>query len=151
MHTREERIDYQYQKLAYHFKRLLGYGETNETILQKMLMSQTSIVPIEKSEKEEEKPIIELKGYLKYVKEWNKLEHQSMFVKNGEEQSSIQLFFPLGDDELDNQNYLIRLQNMEVQKIKVDIKAFQTGFTKTDKPKMEVLSISSCAMNSLKI
>jgi hypothetical protein len=114
-----------------------------------MLMSQAEPLPkVEEVLKEEQ---IELVGHLKYVKEWNKLEHQSMFVKNGEEQSSIQLLFPLGADKVLNKDYLVRLQNMEAQKIKVDIRAVQIGFTNTDKPKMEVLSIISSTINSLKI
>jgi hypothetical protein len=142
-------VTYQYNKIKYHFAKLLQLGESSTTILEKMLMSQAEPPPkVEEVLKEEQ---IELVGHLKYVKEWNKLEHQSMFVKNGEEQSSIQLLFPLGADEVLNKDYLVRLQNMEAQKIKVDIRAVQIGFTNTNKPKMEVLSIISSTINSLKI
>lgn len=137
-YTKEESIDYQYQKIAYHFQKLISYGESSESILQKMLMSQA----LPKVEEVEKPKTTKLIGYLKYVKLWNKKEHESMFVKEGEENSSIELLFPLeDDDDVKNANFYYRLCNIENQKVKVFIEAIDDGFTGKGKPRMKVVFI----------
>jgi hypothetical protein len=132
-------VTYQYNKIKYHFAKLLQLGESSTTILEKMLMSQAEPPPkVEEVLKEEQ---IELVGHLKYVKEWNKLEYQSMFVKKGESNSSIQLVFPIDDEGKNRRVLLERLQNTEAQKLTKKIIGIQIGKTKTDKPIVKVISI----------
>lgn len=132
-------VTYQYNKIKYHFEKLLQLGESSTTILEKMLMSQAEPLPkVEEVSKDEQ---IELVGHLKYVKEWNKLEHQSMFVKKGETNSSIQLVFPIDAEGKNRKVLLERLQNTEAQKLTKKIIGIQIGKTKTDKPIVKVISI----------
>ncbi|WP_338765754.1 hypothetical protein WAF17_02330 [Bernardetia sp. ABR2-2B] len=139
-YTRHERVAYQYKKIDYHYQQLVRLGESTDKILEKMLMSQALQQEEAKPEVEEPKEVVQLTGYLKYVKEYVEGKYQSMFVKEGEERSSIQLFYKQNESILFD---LERLQNMELNGIKVVVKAIQNGYTSTDKPIMNVVSVQN--------
>ena len=137
-YAKETQIGYQYNKLAYHFDKLKKLGETTDIILEKMLMSQAipDSIPTDDIPKDE---IIELTGYIKYPKIWNN-ELQAMFVKEGEDNSSIQLIFDTTGEDINT--HLLRLENVAIQKTKKYIKGTSLGETKTGKPKIGVVMIT---------
>ena len=141
-YSKTERVEYGYEKIAYHYEQLLRLGESSDKILEKMLMStaisQQKETP--KVEQTEQQEIVELVGHLKYVKEFIEGKYQSMFVKDGEERSSIQLFYTKNENRIFD---LERLQNMALNKVKVVVKAIPNGYTSTDKPIMNVVSVQN--------
>ena len=145
-HTKFERIKYQYDKIAYHFARLQELGEKTDKILEKMLMSQT--LPSEESSVEEPKeneilPLIELVGQVKYPKEWNSKKLQAMYVRDGEQNSSMELLFEVETGTEERRILLERLLNNAAQKTRLFLKGHQTGQTGTGKPSITITHISN--------
>ena len=110
------------------------------TILELCVFSKDALKGVQTKLFAEQEKAIELTGYLKYVERHNENYYRSMFVKDGEERSSIQLFYKQDESRIFD---LERLQNIELNNIKVVIKATEDGFTGTGKQRMNVVSVQN--------
>lgn len=148
-----KKLDYQKEKLLYHFNRCKSLGMSNESIITYLMTAQQEPEKskvhqdMNKDNENEEKhqsTLETLIGYIKYPKKRVvndggdlELETTMMFVKEGETNSSIYLIDYLSY----NLPQMEVLQKYETEKTLLIIEAKKIGETSTGKPKMLLKSL----------